>query len=176
MPHIHIEKGHHDSTVSAFIINTHKKALLLHRHRKLGILLQPGGHIELNEHPWQTMAHELIEETGYRLTQLSVLQATPNIPGLIETTHPLPVAHRTHEFPVADEQHYHTDSAYGFITTQEPLTGPHEDESQELYWLTLEELQALPDGSVPRDTRTIGAYLLQNFQNYLEVPADSFSH
>jgi len=53
MSHIHTNPGEHDQTVSAFIIRTDtaEPELLLHVHKKLGVLLQPGGHIELNETP-----------------------------------------------------------------------------------------------------------------------------
>lgn len=176
MPHIHIEEGQHDSTVSAFIVHSERKALLLHRHRKLGILLQPGGHIELHENPWQSMAHELIEETGYTLNQLEVLQTAPPIAGLIETVHPLPLAYRSHTFPVAQELHYHTDAAFGLITAEEPLGKPAEGESQELYWLTLEELEKASRNTMPRDTRTIGMHILSNLETYLKVPASSYAH
>jgi 8-oxo-dGTP diphosphatase len=176
MPHIHTAAGEHDPTTSAFIVHEGKQALLLHRHRKLGILLQPGGHIELIEHPWSTMAHELQEETGYELHQLSVLQTALPIPGLVETSHPLPLAYRTHPFPVAEELHFHTDAAYGFVTSEDPLNKPHEGESQELYWMTVEELSALTDEEIPADARTIGLHLLNNLANYLRVPADSFAH
>jgi len=176
MPHIHTAAGQHDATTSAFIVHEERQAVLLHRHRKLGILLQPGGHIELGEHPWQTMAHELDEETGYRLDQLSVLQAAPEIPGFVEVVHPVPLAYRTHGFPVAPEPHFHTDAAYGFVTSEEPAGKPHEGESQELYWLTVDELKAIPEDGVPSDARTIAIHLLGHLSDYRRVPADSFAH
>ena len=58
MAHIHNEPGQHDLTVSAFIINVSDKEnpkILLCRHKKLGKLLQPGGHVELDENPWQAV-------------------------------------------------------------------------------------------------------------------------
>lgn len=176
MPHIHTEANQHDTTVSAFIIHEEREALLLHRHRKLGILLQPGGHVELNEHPWQTMAHELTEETGYELHQLEVLQTVPIIQGLVETAHPIPLAYRTHDFPVAPAKHFHTDAAFGFVTHEDPLGKPDEGESQELYWMTAEELELVPDDGIPSDTRTIGLFLLSHLPKYYRAPASSFAH
>ena len=49
-------------TASALIIDN-GKVLLLH-HKKLGVWLYPGGHIEKNETPDQTVAREVKEETG----------------------------------------------------------------------------------------------------------------
>lgn len=176
MAHIHTAAGQHDSTVSAFLVNSETNRLLLHRHRKLGILLQPGGHIELNEHPWQTMVHELEEETGYALDELEVLQSAPAIPGLIETVHPIPLAYRSHDFPVAPEQHFHTDAAFGFVVDHLPVNLPHEGESQELFWLDADELEAVADDMIPPDVRTIGLHLLKNWSSYERVAAINFAH
>jgi len=49
-------------TASALIIDN-GKVLLLH-HIKLGVWLYPGGHIEKNETPDQTVIREVKEETG----------------------------------------------------------------------------------------------------------------
>ena len=60
MAHIH-EKI--DFTTSVFIVRNGK--VLLHKHKKLGIWLQPGGHIELDEDPNQAALREVKEETGF---------------------------------------------------------------------------------------------------------------
>ncbi|MBU4204756.1 NUDIX hydrolase [Patescibacteria group bacterium] len=49
-------------TASALIIDN-GKVLLVH-HKKLGVWLYPGGHIEKNETPEQTVIREVKEETG----------------------------------------------------------------------------------------------------------------
>lgn len=49
-------------TASALIIDN-GKVLLLH-HKKLGVWLYPGGHVEKNETPDQTVIREVKEETG----------------------------------------------------------------------------------------------------------------
>ena len=38
--------------------------VLLHRHKRLGIWLQPGGHLEGGERPWDAAVRETREETG----------------------------------------------------------------------------------------------------------------
>ncbi len=48
--------------------------------------------MELNETPWQAVAHELTEETGYELGQLSILQPVDRIESLPKiVVHPAPV-------------------------------------------------------------------------------------
>jgi 8-oxo-dGTP pyrophosphatase MutT (NUDIX family) len=59
MAHIH-EKI--DFTASIYIVFNNK--VLLHKHKKLGIWLAPGGHVELDEDPNQAAIREAKEETG----------------------------------------------------------------------------------------------------------------
>jgi len=52
-------------TVAIFVVWEGK--VLLHRHRKLGMWLPPGGHIEDNELPDEAAIREVWEETGLRV-------------------------------------------------------------------------------------------------------------
>ena len=49
-------------TVAVFVVS--RKKVLLHRHRKLGMWLPPGGHIEKDELPDEAAVREVLEETG----------------------------------------------------------------------------------------------------------------
>ena len=49
-------------TASAVIVGD--RGLLLHRHKRLGMWLQPGGHIDPGESPWDAARREAREETG----------------------------------------------------------------------------------------------------------------
>ncbi len=49
-------------TVAVFVV--WEKKVLLHWHRKLGMWLPPGGHIERNELPDEAAVREVQEETG----------------------------------------------------------------------------------------------------------------
>lgn len=56
-------------TVSALILHPNRRILLLH-HRKLGVWLYPGGHVEPTETPDQALQREVFEETGLRIRML----------------------------------------------------------------------------------------------------------
>lgn len=114
MPHIHTEPGQRDMTVSAYIIRRENNQwkCLVHFHKKMQKLLQIGGHIELNETPWQAISHELAEESGYTLDDVQVLQYTgAQVEGGSNVVHPVPFAMNTHN---VGNEHYHSDLCYGF--------------------------------------------------------------
>lgn len=52
-------------TVAVFVVWEGK--VLLHHHRKLGMWLPPGGHIEEDEIPDEAAVREVFEETGLRV-------------------------------------------------------------------------------------------------------------
>ena len=52
-------------TVAVFVVWESK--VLLHLHKKLGMWLPPGGHIEEDELPDEAAVREVLEETGLRV-------------------------------------------------------------------------------------------------------------
>ena len=91
-------------------------------HRRLGVLMQIGGHIEIDETPWQTVAHELTEESGYTLDELSVLQPSKARKVTGAVVHPVPCLVNTHTAGPAP--HYHSDLCYVFEAQHLPSRGP----------------------------------------------------
>jgi 8-oxo-dGTP pyrophosphatase MutT (NUDIX family) len=177
MSHIHDKPGQHDLTASAFIVHTQKNQkprILLHRHKILNKLLQPGGHVELNENPWQAVLHEISEETGYKTAQLKVLQSAPNIeqdPSSNATYLPIPIIVSSHQF--GDKDHFHDDLAFAFTTTELPAGSPGENESHDFYWVGLAELNTL-DNQIIKNCQEICRYVLENFENWRAEDADKF--
>lgn len=53
--------------VTGSAIVTGPRGVLLHRHKRLGIWLQPGGHVDAGETPWDAALREAHEETGLRV-------------------------------------------------------------------------------------------------------------
>jgi 8-oxo-dGTP pyrophosphatase MutT (NUDIX family) len=49
-------------TGSAIVVGP--RGVLLHRHKRLGVWMQPGGHLDPGEAPWDAARRETAEETG----------------------------------------------------------------------------------------------------------------
>jgi 8-oxo-dGTP pyrophosphatase MutT (NUDIX family) len=54
-----------DFTVAIFVV--YRRHVILHRHRRLGIWLPPGGHIEPGELPDEAAIREVMEEAGIEI-------------------------------------------------------------------------------------------------------------
>lgn len=188
MPHIHTATGQHDQTVSAHIIKYDdvvngfltNPRLLVHMHKKFGMLLQPGGHVELNENPWAAISHEIQEETGYDMDQLTLLQPnTLSVNKLTNPTailHPIPFYSNTHDASTPDlggTTHRHTDTAYLFVTDEEPRHLLGEDESQDLRWLSLEEILASEETSrIVKDSAPVAFEIISSHAWRGQSPLD----
>lgn len=176
MPHIHTEPDQHDMTASAYILLREDGVwkCLVHFHKKVEKLMQVGGHIELSETPWQTIAHELDEESGYGLNELEVLQHTADrVQDSRNITHPVPVLMNTHN--VGDE-HFHSDLCFGFVAHARPKHAVKDGESADLRWLAIDELEkAAKEGVALEDVAHMYRFILDHLETYVRVPAVSFS-
>lgn len=160
MPHIHTEPGQHDSTASAYIVRVDKgePRLLLHQHKKLGVFLQIGGHVELKENPWQAVLHEIREESGYDPNQLSLLQPRLRIRHLTGVDLiPNPVVNLSHEFM---DGHVHDDMAWALVTDERPRHSVGQGESNGLHFFSEAELRKLANNRIPEDVREIGLFVI----------------
>lgn len=182
MAHIHTDDGQHDLTVSMYLIRTDfdQPKLMLHRHKKFEKLMQFGGHVELDENPWQAVRHELVEETGYELEQLKVLQSSKTMPILDvghSVLHPQPAFVNTH--PASSKElngrkHYHMDLGYVFVTDQPPTQAPAEGESIDIEMFTRNELSKLGD-SMFNDTVAICDFIFDEcLPKWHQVSTSSF--
>lgn len=99
-------------TGSAIVVGP--RGVVLHRHRRLGLWLQPGGHIDRGEAPWEAARREAAEETG-----LDVRLVGPDLVHL--DVHPGPRGHT------------HLDLRY-LVDGGEADPSPPAGESQEIGW------------------------------------------
>jgi 8-oxo-dGTP pyrophosphatase MutT (NUDIX family) len=163
MAHIHTGEKEIDLTASAFIVRKfpdEQWRILLHRHKKLGKLLQFGGHVELDETPWEAIAHELKEESGYDIASLELFLSPPLI-GLTNCVEqPAPFSVNTHLFS-PDGNHRHTDLSYAFIANDDPRQLPAEGEAQEFSWLNDAEVEELPEAEIFSNVRQLARFVLQ---------------
>lgn len=178
MPHIHDQPGQHDHTASAYILrlDEDEPRLLLHLHKKLGVYLQFGGHVELDESPWQAVAHEIKEESGYELGQLQILQPKSRLKSISTATlHPQPVCHNTHDFD-GRGWHYHTDLGYGFVTNEQPKHALQDGESSKMRAVTRKELIAMPNDEIYEGVREIALFIFDEcLPNWERVDTAGFA-
>jgi len=176
MPHIHTAPNQHDMTVSGYILRQKQGEweCLVHWHKKIEVYMQIGGHIELEQTPWQAMAAELREETGFSLDEVEILQPSEMLPReYANISHPVPFAMSTYN--VGDE-HYHSDMCFAFVANNLPTGSVAEGESNKLRWVTLNELSELAsNGEALQDVAYTYEYLLQHIDQMKRVATSSFS-
>ena len=116
-------------TGSAIVLDGDDR-VLLHRHKRLGRWLQPGGHLEPGEAPWEAASRETVEETGLRARHPAAG------PQLLHVD--------VHEGP---RGHVHLDLRYLLHGDAEVALRPAAGESPEVAWWTLPAARHLADAS-----------------------------
>lgn len=143
MPHIHIEDGQYDFTVSGYVVHDNKTLLI--RHKKLPIWGPPSGHIELHQNPIDALYMEIREEAGIQAEDLTLIEThteTNNFRRHTSSGKPsvrIPVPFDVDEHTYGELPHNHVDFGY-ILTSSTDVVIPEEGESQEYKWFTDEEL------------------------------------
>jgi 8-oxo-dGTP pyrophosphatase MutT (NUDIX family) len=119
-------------TGSAIVLGP--QGVLLHRHKRLGLWLQPGGHLEPGETPWDAARREAGEETGLRLRW-------PEEPSYSDE--PPPLAHL--DVHPGGQGHTHLDLRYLILVAGEDTPAPAAGESQEVRWFDWDEALQMAD-------------------------------
>lgn len=111
-------------TGSAIVVADDGSGVLLHRHKRLGLWLQPGGHLDAGEDPRDAASREACEETGL------VVDCAP---GLVHV-----------DVHAGGRGHTHLDLRY--LATIAPLTpAPPAGESPEVRWFGWAEAIEIAD-------------------------------
>ena len=128
-----------------------RRGVVLHRHKRMGIWLQPGGHLEPGETPWQAALREAAEETGFDRapggTRLGpALRHPPGGPRLVHVdVHPAPL------------RHVHLDLRYLLLAPDaDPSPGP--GESPEARWFSWPEAIAAADEGLAGALRALASH------------------
>ena len=124
----HYDPGH--VTASAFVLSPDRSAVVLVHHAKLGIWVQPGGHLEPGDVSVEAAARrEVAEEVG--LTGLEPL-------GLVDVD--------VHEIPARGDEpaHLHHDLRFGFVSASWELAAG--DGVMEARWVPVGELGDVDPG------------------------------
>lgn len=111
-------------TASAIVLGADGR-VLLHRHKRLGIWLQPGGHVDPGESCEQAVAREVLEETGLRGHLDEALLHVD-----------------VHEGP---RGHVHLDIRWLVRVPAGAEPAPAEGESQDVAWFTPDEALRVTD-------------------------------
>ena len=131
MAHVH-EKI--DFTASVFIV--HGDKVLLHMHKKLGIWLQPGGHVELHEDPIEAVMREAKEESGLDVELVG--KAPESMETKFGARELMAPRYMNRHFFDEAHTHEHIDMVY-FARAKSDAAVPEEG-GGEVRWLTKEEL------------------------------------
>lgn len=112
-------------TASAVVVG--RRGVLLHRHRKLGRWMQPGGHLDPAEEPAEAAVRECREETG------------------LSVTHPWGEPRLVHlDVHAAAAGHVHIDLRY-LVEGPDAPPAPEPGESPEVAWVSWDEAEVLAD-------------------------------
>ncbi|HUZ08984.1 MAG TPA: NUDIX domain-containing protein [Acidimicrobiales bacterium] len=112
-------------TGSAVVVGA--RGMVMHLHRRLGRWMQPGGHVDGGEEPWQAAERESEEETGLAVAH------PPGGPILVHLdVHP------------AAQGHTHLDLRY-LLLAEDAEPAPPPGESQDVRWCTWDEAASMAD-------------------------------
>jgi len=114
-------------TASGIVVG--RRGVVLHKHRRLGRWLQPGGHLDPGEAPAEAVLRECREETG------------------LAVTHPAGGPLLVHVDVHQAGGHLHLDLRY-LVLGADADPAPPPEESQEVAWFTWAEAGRLADGAL----------------------------
>ncbi len=138
-----------DFTVSVFIVNGDR--VLLHFHKKLGIWLPVGGHIDKDELPDDALKREAMEESGL---EIELFEPFTDLKArdVRELARPVLVI-----LEDIEPGHQHIDLIY-YATSGTRELNPQEGETSELKWFSRQDLE---EEVIPENVKESGINALE---------------
>ena len=128
-------RGH--ITASAWILDHARTHAALLHHKKLGLWLQPGGHVEETDTSWiGASRREVLEETGLDVALHAMGEQLFDV-----YVHTIP-ARAANESRDAEPEHLHFDIRFLFVAKPAAVLQVNTEESEALRWFALDELIA----------------------------------
>jgi len=121
-------------TGSAIVVGT--RGVVLHLHRRMGVWLQPGGHVDPSETPWEAARRETVEETGL------AVQHPRGVPELVHV-----------DVHAAPRGHEHLDLRY-LVVASDDDPSPAPGESPDARWFEWDAAYAIADESLRNALRS----------------------
>jgi 8-oxo-dGTP pyrophosphatase MutT (NUDIX family) len=125
-------------TATGVVFNNDGKVLMI-KHKKLGVWLPPGGHIDENELPCKAVLREILEETGVTARVISAAMDT-GFP-VVDYDLPLPMEILLEDIE-GNGLHNHIDMIY-LCKSDDSTLNPQESEIDGIGWFHPSEVEAL---------------------------------
>lgn len=148
------ENADRDFVAGAFIIKDDE--ILFLRHKKYGVWLQPGGHVEERETPDEAAIRETMEEVGLEVEILESFSPDTSFENKSEDL-PQPFNINIHQI---EEGHWHLDFQYLVRPVNEVSEKEYSDE--DMKWFSDDELRG-EDLSMPENARKTALKALREF-------------
>ena len=138
------EGADRDFTASIYVVKDGKVLLLMHK--KGGMWLQPGGHIDGNELPHEAALREVEEETGFEVNLINIGDQNDYEEESVDL--PVPFKVNTHKIK---KGHWHCDFAF-LAEVEEKKEASHSHEHEGLKWFSKEDLKK-QDSKIPENVK-----------------------
>jgi len=138
-----------DFVASGFLVSNGK--VLLVKHKKLGLWLPVGGHIEGNETPEEALKREAMEEAGLEIEALSkpAFECSDENVSMLLMPHHLQMELIKHS---KEEAHHHVDFIF-FCRAKQGKEKLNEKEHNEIRWFSAKDLES---GEITPNVRALG--------------------
>ena len=125
---------------STVILDKKGLSTLLIKHKKLNVWINPGGHLEDQEFPYDAAKREAMEETGTKVSIIDVRQSATKINDAHSRTSIFPLHILEEKVVYSDSTHTHLDFVYISVADKTKVHKVGKGESKEIKWYNQAEL------------------------------------